>query len=105
MNPSPDSSSTASKALIEELHTLVAEAERLAGAPAGEHSSDILESLRTRYDDANARLGELYACTRKKVIAGAHHADEAVRENPYQAIAIALGAGLLAGFLLGRRER
>jgi ElaB/YqjD/DUF883 family membrane-anchored ribosome-binding protein len=105
MNPSTDASSTKSKALLDELHTLVAEAERLAGSPSGEHGSDILESLRSRYDDANARLTELYACTKKKVLAGAHQADEAVRAHPYQSLAIALGAGLLAGFLLGRRER
>jgi ElaB/YqjD/DUF883 family membrane-anchored ribosome-binding protein len=105
MNPSTDSSSTKSKALLDELHTLVAEAERLAGAPSGDHASDILEGLRSRYDEANARLSELYTCTKKRVIAGAHQADEAVRAHPYQSLAIALGAGLMAGFLLGRRER
>ncbi|MBL9200173.1 MAG: DUF883 family protein, partial [Opitutaceae bacterium] len=31
--------------------------------------------------------------------------DSAIREHPYQALAIALGAGLLVGVLLGRRSR
>ena len=44
------------------------------------------------------------AQAQEKAIAGAKAADETIREHPYQAIGVALGVGVLAGFLLGRRN-
>lgn len=88
--------------LLDELHTLVAEVEKLGDAPAGEHAAAVLDGLRERYDTARDRLSELCACTRKGVAAGARCADEAIRTHPYQSLAIAAGAGLLVGALVGR---
>jgi ElaB/YqjD/DUF883 family membrane-anchored ribosome-binding protein len=77
----------------------------MAGESLSEHSADAMSALRERFDAAQARLGEFYTVARKKVVAGAQCTDEAIRANPYQALAIALGAGLLAGVLLGRRSK
>ena len=90
--------------LLNELRSLVAEAEKLMGDTA-EQSEDTISALRSRFESAQERVAELYTGARKKVIAGAKYTDEAIRENPYQSLAIALGAGLLVGVLLGRRSR
>ena len=90
--------------LLEELRTLVAEAEKMMGDSLTEHSEDALSALRARFDATQERLGELYAGARQKVIAGAKYTDETIRANPYQSLAIAAGIGLLIGVLVGRRS-
>ena len=91
--------------LLNDLRTLVAEAEQMMGDSLSEHSADAISALRARFDAAQARLGDLYDGARQKVVAGAKSTDEAIRANPYQALAIALGTGLLIGVLLGRRTK
>jgi ElaB/YqjD/DUF883 family membrane-anchored ribosome-binding protein len=90
--------------LLDELRSLVTEAEKLMGDTA-EQSEGAISALRSRFESAQERVAELYTGARKKVIDGAKYTDEAIRENPYQSLAIALGAGLLVGVLLGRRSR
>lgn len=101
---SSDSSSQTPAELLEHLRELVSEAETMAADKLGEPAADALETLRTRFASAQKRLGEVYATTKEKVVAGAHCTDEAIRTHPYQAIAIAAAAGLLVGVLLGRRS-
>jgi ElaB/YqjD/DUF883 family membrane-anchored ribosome-binding protein len=91
------------KELLDELQALVAEAEAMIADSVTEHSTEAIESLRARFVDAQERFTDAYAGARKKVIAGAKYTDEIIRENPYQALAIAAGIGLLVGVLLGRR--
>ncbi|MBL9186196.1 MAG: DUF883 family protein [Opitutaceae bacterium] len=92
-------------ALLEDLRSLVTEAEKLIDGTPGEHAEDALGALRARFEAAQSRLGELYADTRQKVVAGAKCTDAAIRAHPYQSLVLALGAGLLVGVLLGRRSR
>lgn len=92
------------KELLNDLHALVADAEKMMSASISEHTDDAVGALRARYEATQERLGELYAGARQKVAAGAKCTDEAIRENPYQSMAIALGVGLLVGVLLGRRS-
>ena len=47
---------------------------------------------------------EMYGKCREKAIEGAKVADQTVRDNPYQAIAIGVGIGAIIGFLVGRRD-
>jgi len=93
------------KDLLNDLRALVADAEKLLGVAISEHTADAVSALRARYDAASERMGELYEGTRKRVVAGAKCTDEAIRENPYQSIAIAAGVGLVVGILLGRRSQ
>ena len=93
------------KDLLNDLHALVADAEKMMGDSISEHTADAVSALRGRYDAASERMGELYEGARKRVVAGAKCTDEAIRENPYQSIAIAAGVGLLVGVLLGRRSK
>lgn len=89
--------------VLNELHALVGEAEKILAQTRGENDGALLDDLRERLEVARARITALYDGTRRKVVAGARYTDETIRENPYQSLAVALGVGLLAGVLLGRR--
>ena len=91
--------------VLNELRSLVSEAEKILGqAPQGRCNCDAaLAALRERFEAAQERFADAYEGTKRKVVAGAKRADETIHDNPYQAIAVAIGAGLLAGVLLGRR--
>jgi ElaB/YqjD/DUF883 family membrane-anchored ribosome-binding protein len=93
------------KDLLNDLHALVAEAEKMMGDSLSEQTGDAVSALRARFDAAQERLGDLYAGAKKKVVAGAQYTDETIRANPYQSLAIAAGLGLLVGVLLGRRSK
>jgi ElaB/YqjD/DUF883 family membrane-anchored ribosome-binding protein len=100
-----DTTAQSPKDLLNELQSLVAEAEKLIGDSDSEHNEGAFSALRSRFDATQERLGELYTGARKKVIAGAKYTDETIRANPYQSIAIAAGIGLLIGVLVGRRSK
>ena len=93
------------KELFNEMQALVAEAQSMMADSVSEHTTDAVDALRTRFEDAQERFADAYAGARKKVIAGAKYTDATIRENPYQSIAIAAGVGLLVGVLLGRRSK
>ncbi len=93
------------EAILNDLRTLVAEAEKLMGSAVSDNAEGAMDALRSRYDAAQERFSELYASARKNVTAGAKYTDEAIRANPYQSLAIALGAGLLVGVLIGRSTK
>ncbi len=89
--------------LLTDLRNLVVEAEKMFESSVSDHTAEAVDGIRNRYEAAQHRFGEVYANTKKNVTAGAKRTDDAIRENPYQSIAIAAGVGLLVGVLLGRR--
>jgi len=93
------------KELLNDLHALVADAEKMMGDSLSEHTADAVSALRTRFDAAQERFTDIYEGARTRVVAGAKCTDAAIRANPYQSLAIAAGVGLLAGILLGRRSK
>jgi ElaB/YqjD/DUF883 family membrane-anchored ribosome-binding protein len=93
------------KELLNDLQTLVAEAEAMIAGSVTEHSADAFDSLRSRFGAAQERFTDAYAGARKKVIAGAKYTDETIRANPYQSLAIAAGVGLIIGVLAGRSSK
>lgn len=93
-------------ALVDELHALIAEAEKRIGAAGAELTGDAaLGDLRARFDAAQECLADLYADAKKKVVAGARQTDEVIRTHPYESIAIAAGIALVVGVIAGRRFR
>lgn len=52
---------------------------------------------------AYQKAQEAYEFAQSKAAAGAKVTDEAIRENPYKALGIAFGVGLLVGFLVKRK--
>jgi ElaB/YqjD/DUF883 family membrane-anchored ribosome-binding protein len=81
--------------LAEDARALIAATADVAGEKVGE--------ARKRLAAALERAKEIAGTVRDKAVAGAKATDEAVREHPYQAIAIGVGVGVLVGYLLGRR--
>ena len=104
-----DTTAQTPKELLHDLHELVAEAEKMMGESISEHTHDAVSALRSRFDTAQERLGDLYEGARKRVVAGAKCTDAAIRANPYQSLAItagvAVGVGLLVGVLVGRNTK
>ena len=58
-----------------------------------EHTSEAIGNLRDRFSAAQERFTDMYDSTKKKVVAGAKCYGHAIRENPYQSLALALGVG------------
>src|SRR5881394_381463 len=91
-----------SQAIENDLGTLAEDARALMAATADVAGEKVGEA-RKRLAAALERGKEIAGDVRDKAIQGAKAADEAVREHPYQAIAIGVGIGALVGYLLGRR--
>lgn len=95
-----------SEQLIADFKVAVADAEALLHETANQGGEKLAavrakaaESLRV----AKARMAEAQAEMLARAKAAAKATDEYVHENPWQAIGVAAGAGLVIGYLLGRR--
>jgi ElaB/YqjD/DUF883 family membrane-anchored ribosome-binding protein len=92
--------------LIDDLTAVVRDAESLLRATAAQ-TGDKVQEIRARAEEtvrhAKERLAgvEEQALERARVVAG--EADQYVRGNPWQAVAMAAGVGLLLGLVLSRR--
>lgn len=91
--------------LLNDLRALVSDAELMLNPAPGGVGGEPITSLHARYESAQKRLIDLYTRTKTRITTGAKHTDAAIRANPYQSLAIALGAGLLIGVLVGRRSK
>jgi ElaB/YqjD/DUF883 family membrane-anchored ribosome-binding protein len=72
-------------------------------AATADVAGDKVNEARKRLAAALENGKQIYGNVRDKAVEGAKAADKTVRENPYQAIAIALGVGALIGYLAARR--
>jgi ElaB/YqjD/DUF883 family membrane-anchored ribosome-binding protein len=86
----------------DEMDTLAEDARALMAATADVAGEKVSEA-RKRLAAALDRAKEIAGRVRDKAVEGAKAADEAVRENPYQAIGVAFGVGALVGYLAMRR--
>ena len=82
---------------------LSAEAQELIAATA-HVAGEKVEEARRRLLAALAKGRETWKAMQDKAIAGAKATDEVIRENPYKSLAVALGAGVIIGYLLRRRD-
>ncbi|HXT41117.1 MAG TPA: DUF883 family protein [Candidatus Angelobacter sp.] len=91
------------QATSNDMGTLAEDARALMAATAdvaGEKVSDARKRLAAALDSGK----EFYGRVRDKAVEGAKATDQAVRENPYQAIGIAVGVGAVIGYLVSRRR-
>ncbi len=92
--------------LVGDLRALAEEAgAALVDAATGKPTEDAIATLRAQFEVAQAHFEELCGQAKQKVKEATDSADEAVRDNPYQALAIVAGVGLIAGLLIGRVSR
>ena len=81
--------------LAEDARALMAATADVAGEKVGEARKRLAAAL----ESGKKILGRV----KDKAVEGAKATDEAVREHPYQALAIAFGVGAIAGYLISRR--
>jgi ElaB/YqjD/DUF883 family membrane-anchored ribosome-binding protein len=92
--------------LMADLRTVVADAEALLKATAGQ-AGEKVEAVRSRAEEsvrqARERLDSLEEDLGERAREAAQDADRYVRDNPWGAIGIAAGVAFVVGLLVGRR--
>lgn len=91
--------------LMQDLQLVVADAEELLRATAGQ-AGEKVSAARERIQDsltsAKARLAVTQEAMLEKTKQAAHATDEYVHDNPWRAVGIAAGVGLVVGMLISR---
>jgi len=90
------------QATSSDMSTLAEDARALMAATAdvaGEKVSEARKRLAAALESGKKIFGRV----KDKAVEGAKATDEAVREHPYQALAVAFGIGAIAGYLISRR--
>lgn len=92
--------------LIADFKVVIADAEeilRVTAGQAGEKVADLREKAQARLTTAKIKLAEAEAILVDKAKAAGRAADDYVHDNPWRAVGIAAGVGLVIGLLIGRR--
>jgi ElaB/YqjD/DUF883 family membrane-anchored ribosome-binding protein len=84
--------------LVQDLATLVSDAEALVKATGGQLADKSKGELVAALDRVKASCHKL----QDHAVAGARSADRIIREHPYQSVGVAFGIGLLIGVLVNR---
>lgn len=87
---------------MENLRTLISEAEQVVSNGVSTTSSHVVADLRERLEAGLEKLNGYYGDAKDKVVAGARRTDETIRTHPYESLAVALGVGVLIGALIRR---
>jgi ElaB/YqjD/DUF883 family membrane-anchored ribosome-binding protein len=90
------------QAISHDVSQLAEDARALLNATAdvaGEKVGDARKRLAAALEQGK----QIYGRVKEKAVEGAKVADETVRANPYQAIAIGVGVGAIIGYLVARR--
>ena len=91
---------------VQDMKLVISDAEELLRATAsqaGEQIAVVRERFKDSLHDAKVKLAEADAVLRDRAKQAARYTDEYVHENPWRAIGVAAGIGLLLGLILGRR--
>ncbi len=106
MSETIEMSNNSKEKLIADMKVVVADAEEILRATAGiagEKMADLRERIGERLRDARGRIDDAEAVLVDKTKAAARATDDFVNENPWQAVGIAAGIGVLLGIVIGRR--
>jgi ElaB/YqjD/DUF883 family membrane-anchored ribosome-binding protein len=88
------------------MKVVITDAEELLRATAGQAGEKIgvaRERIQDSIYQAKVKLAEAEAVVRERARQAAQYTDEYVRENPWRAIGVAAGIGLVLGLVLSRR--
>ena len=92
--------------LMDDLQTVVRDAEALLQATAAQ-TGEKIEGVRARAMESVQKARQRLAAVEKEALhevrEAAASADNYVHKNPWQAVGMAAGVGLLLGLLIGRR--
>ncbi len=92
--------------LVQDLKTVIGDAEELLRATAtqaGEKATVAREKIQESLHRAKIKLAEVEDVVIDKTRQTARATDEFVHDNPWKAVGIAAGIGLVIGLLIGRR--
>lgn len=92
--------------LVQDFRAVVADAEELLKATAsqaGEKVAVARERIQDSLHNAKVKLAEAEDVIVQRSKQAARATDDYVHENPWQAVGIAAGFGLVIGLLIGRR--
>jgi ElaB/YqjD/DUF883 family membrane-anchored ribosome-binding protein len=92
--------------LAADLRRVISDAEALLRATAGkagETATAARAKMQETLDSAKLRLGPLGEEAAEQARAAAHATDDYVRKNPWQAVGVAVLAGIALGLLISRR--
>ena len=106
MSEVADMTNNSKQKIVSDMKVVVSDAEEILRATAGvagEKMVDLREQIADRLHDAKMRLADAEAALVDKTKAAARATDDYVNENPWQAVGIAAGVGLLLGIIIGRR--
>ncbi len=92
----------ANQKLLLDLKVVVADAEELIKATAGQAGEKLAE-VRARLAAGLESAKETIQVLEQKAVAAAKATDKTIREHPYESIGMAFGLGLLVGVLVGRK--
>jgi ElaB/YqjD/DUF883 family membrane-anchored ribosome-binding protein len=96
----------AKEKIVQDFKTVYSDVEELLRATAsqtGEKIGVIRERLQEHMHNAKDRLAETKDVVVDKTKQAARATDEYVHDNPWHAVGIAAGVGLVIGLLIGRR--
>jgi ElaB/YqjD/DUF883 family membrane-anchored ribosome-binding protein len=74
-----------------------------ATEPGSDRLAEARARIRESVEAAKRRLGEAQSRVAQEGAEALHATDDYVKRNPWQAVGIAAGIGLIAGLLLSRR--
>jgi ElaB/YqjD/DUF883 family membrane-anchored ribosome-binding protein len=106
MSETNDLSTVNKEKLVSDMKIVVADAEELLRATAsvaGEKVSELRVRIQDRLRDAKVRIADAEVALLDKTKAAARATDDFVHENPWRAVGISAGIGLLLGIIIGRR--
>ena len=101
-----DMSETQKEKLMADLRVVISDAEELlqmTANEAGESAAGLRHRVQQRMNQAKAELVHLQVTAVTKAKAAGHATDEFVHQNPWKAVGIGAGFGLLIGMLISRR--
>src|ERR1043166_3345704 len=90
----------------QDMRTVISDAEELLRSvanQAGERIAEARERLQESVTQAKENLAELQGVATERARQAAQYTDEYAHENPWRAIGVAAGIGLVLGIILARR--
>jgi len=106
MSEVTDFSNSNKEKLVSDMKVVVSDAEEILRATAGvagEKVGELRERIIDRLRDAKVRIADAEEMLVDRTKAAARATDDYVNDNPWRAVGIAAGIGLLLGIIIGRR--